>query len=215
MPKLLLALALTVGVTWTLTPGDQRRNVWEQQYKDRTAADMAAQFESDRRPVYRHRRDIVALLDLSPGQTLAEVGAGSGFLSRLASREVGAAGRVIATELDAKMVDYMNARAEAEGLANVRAVLATPDDAGLDRGSMDAVLIVNTYSFFDRPRAMMSSVARAMKPGALLVIVDFPAGQGRGVDPASVIQTAEAAGFAFVDRRSVVPSHFALRFRKR
>ena len=176
---------------------------------------MARQFESEGRPVYRHRADIIKLLDLAPGLAVAEIGAGSGFLSRMAGPIVAPSGRVVATELDPKMVAYMNDRAKAEGLSNVRAILGRVNAAGLDPLSMDVIVIVNTYSFFDQPDTMMRSIAGALKPGGLLVIVDFPPSNAEGTDPQDVIATASASGLTFVDRSGVVPSHFALRFRKK
>lgn len=214
-PTLLTFAIVPCLVAIASLPQARPKNIWEQQYKDRTAVDMATQFESEGRPVYRHRANIIKLLDLAPGLAVAEVGAGSGFLSRLAGRDVGPTGRVIATELDPKMVAYMNDRAKAENLPNVRAILGRVNGTGLDPASMNVVVIVNTYSFFDQPDTMMRSVAGALKPGGLLVIVDIPPSNGEGVDPQSVISTAAASGLVLVDRSSVVPSHFALRFRKK
>lgn len=215
MTRTLLGFAVvTYLASMASLPQARPKNIWEQQYKDRTAVDMAAQFENEGRPVYRHRADIIKLLDLAPALAVAEIGAGSGFLSRLAGRIVGPTGHVIATELDPKMVAYMNDRAKAEGLPNVRAIQGRVNAAGLDPLSMDVVVIVNTYSFFDQPDTMMRSIAGALKPGGLLVIVDFPPAN-EGTDPQSVISTAAASGLVFIDRSGVVPSHFALRFRKK
>src|SRR5690349_24524705 len=96
----------------------QSRNVWEQQYKTRSAAEMAAEFESPSRPVFRYRVAIASLLELKPGMVAAEIGAGSGFVARLMAGLVGPTGKVIATELEPSMVAYMNERARAEGLQN-------------------------------------------------------------------------------------------------
>ena len=193
---------------------DRTRNIWEAQYKDRSAVEMARQFESASRPVYRHRGDIIKLLDLRPGMSAAEVGAGSGFLSRLMTQQVGPSGQVIATELDMKMVTYMNERAKAEGISNLRAVAGRIDATGLETDSMDVIAVVNTYSFFDRPDQMMRSISSAIKPAGLVLIVDFHRSPDQGTDPQAVIKTATAARLTFIDRSDVIPSHFALRFRK-
>jgi precorrin-6B methylase 2 len=198
---------------------ERPRNIWEQQYRDRSAADLAAQFEDSSRPVFRHRAEIVRLLDLRPGMVVAEVGAGSGFLSRMIAERVAPGGRVIATELDDKMVTYMNERARAEGLSNFSAIRGLTASTGLARGSTDAILIVNTYSFFDRPDEMLRSVSDALERGGLLVMVDFPrashAAAAEGADPDQVVAVAAAAGLDEVDRSSAIPGHYAIRFRKR
>ena len=132
----------------------------------------------------------------------------------MAAKAIGPTGRATATELDPKMVAFMNDRAKAEGLSNFTATAARTDSTGLPTASADAVLIVNTYSFFDRPQEMLGSVAQSMRPGALLVIVDFPPSDGSGSAPDAVVATAKAAGLSAVDRHDVVPGHYLLRFRK-
>jgi predicted methyltransferase len=196
---------------------EKARNVWEEQYRARSAAEMAAQFESPTRPIYRHRADIVELLQLKPGMSVAEIGAGSGFLSLLMAEKVLPSGKVVATELDEKMVSFMNARARTHRLTNFNAMRGQTTSTGLAPASMDAITLVNTYSFFDRPDAMLRSIKKSLKPGGLLLIVDFPrAGQGNqieGVSPADVIAAVTKAGFEYLDNSAVVPGHYALRFR--
>lgn len=210
-----------VAFTFSVNVGyeQSQRNIWERQYADRSAEAMAAQFENPSRPVFRHRADIVALLDLRPGMAVAEIGAGSGFLSRMIAQKVGPSGRVVATELDDKMVSYMNRRAAKEALTNFTAVKGAPTATGLQPRSVDAVVIVNTYSFFDRPGEMLQSVARSLRPRGLLVIVDFPReGTGRtatGVNATDVIRTAAETGFSLLDESSAIPQHYALRFQYR
>ena len=158
------------------------------------------------------------MLQLEPGMRVAEIGAGSGFLARLMAAAVGPAGGVIATELDPKMVEYMNARAQQENLANFRAIVGQSGGAGLEPASVDAVAMVNAFSFFDKPKEMLASIDAALKPGGLMLIVDFPReGQGAsqaGIDADDVIALAAAAGFKRQDEINVVPGHYALRFRR-
>jgi ubiquinone/menaquinone biosynthesis C-methylase UbiE len=157
------------------------------------------------------------LMELKPGMTAAEIGAGSGFLSRVIAQQVGPGGRVIATELDDKMVAYLNERAKAEGLTNFAALKGETASSGLEPASVDAIAMVNTYSFFDRPKEMLQSAVKALKPGGLLLIVDIPqtgSGASRsGVEAEDVIAAATAAGLSPAGESAVVPGHYALRFR--
>jgi ubiquinone/menaquinone biosynthesis C-methylase UbiE len=158
-------------------------------------------------------------MQLKPGMTAAEIGAGSGFLARMMAQQVGASGKVIATELDQRMVAYLIDRARADGLTNFTAVQGGPTSTGLDPSSVDAVAVVNTYSFFDRPKEMMQSIAQAVRPGGLLLIVDVPR-TGSGADAAGaeaedVIASAAAAGFTLQDESAVVPGQYAIRFRRK
>ena len=209
--------SLMIASSVTVATQEKTRNVWEQQYRDRSAAEMAAQFESPTRPVYRHRADIVELLQLKPGMSVAEIGAGSGFLSLLIAEKVLPSGKVIATELDEKMVLFMNDRARRHQLTNFRAIRGQTASTGLAPASLDAITLVNTYSFFDRPDDMLRSIKKSLKPSGLLLIVDFPrTGQGaqaEGLSPDDVRATVVKAGFEYLDNSSVVPGHYALRFR--
>jgi ubiquinone/menaquinone biosynthesis C-methylase UbiE len=215
MPALLFSLVTSLMLCSGLL---QTRNIWEQQYKTHSPEEMAAQFESASRAVFRYRVAIVSLLRLKPGMTAAEIGAGSGFLARLIANQVGPDGKVIATELDSSMVAYMNERARAEGLKNFVAVQGQPSSTGLDAASIEAAAVVNTFSFFDHPRDMLQSLATALKPGGLLLIVDSPReGQGTsqtGIDADDVVALATAAGFERIDEIGIVPGEYALRFRR-
>jgi arsenite methyltransferase len=215
---ILRALLIVTLVSAPALGQERPRNIWAEQYRGRRPADLAAQFENPSRPVYRHRADIVRLLELRPGMTVAEIGAGSGFLSRMIAESVMPTGKAVATELDEAMVRYMNERARAEGRTNFTAIRGVPTSTGLEPKSMDAILIVNTFSFFDQPEAMMRSVSEALKAGGRVLIVDFPrAGSppnAEGVDPTTVIGTAARVGLTKVGESSVVPGHFAITFQK-
>lgn len=195
------------------------RNTWAAQYATGSAESFAAKFEEPNREIFRYRAAIVGLMQLKPGMTAAEVGAGSGFMARFMVTKVGADGRVFANELEPKMVEYMKARAAKEELANFTVVQGQPKSAGFAPGSVDAVALVQTFSFLDHPEEMLKSLNEALKPKGLLLVVDFPR-EGAppaapGMDAEEVIPMAEAAGFARVGENGVVPGHYALVFRKK
>jgi ubiquinone/menaquinone biosynthesis C-methylase UbiE len=213
-----IALIVLVSGTPSVAAQEPKKNIWEEQYKTRTPEAMAAEFESTTRAVFRYRVAIVGLMELKPGMTAAEIGAGSGFLARMMAEQVGPTGKAIATELDRRMVDYMNARAQAEGLRNFSAVQGQPTSSGLAPRSVDAVALVNVLSFFDRQREMLQSIAASLKPGGLMLVVDLPReGQGTsetGIDADEVVALATTAGFERVNENGIVPGHYAIRFRK-
>jgi len=72
---ILRAAFLISALTPMLFAQDSVRNVWARQYRERSAADIAAQFEQPSRPVFRERETIIRLLDLRPGMVVAEIGA--------------------------------------------------------------------------------------------------------------------------------------------
>jgi cyclopropane fatty-acyl-phospholipid synthase-like methyltransferase len=218
MPRPTLILWLLGCLSFSGASPQQPNRVWEEQYRTKTTEQMVAQFENPARPVFRYRTAIVSMLQLKPGMSVAEIGAGSGFLARLIAAAVAPDGRVTATELDATMVDHMNARAKAENLANFRAIAGQPIATALEPASVDAIAVVDTFSYFDNPREMLASINSALKPGGLMLVVDVPReGQGAsqaGIDAEDVIAQASAAGFKRQDEINVVPGHYALRFRR-
>jgi ubiquinone/menaquinone biosynthesis C-methylase UbiE len=212
------AAAVLLAVSPLASPQDPPKRVWQQQYKDASAEQMAGHLESAERPVFRYRVALLGLMQLKPGMAAAEVGAGSGFFARMMAKAVGPGGRVVATELDERMVAYMNERARAEGLENFTAKAGGVDSTRLDPASLDALAMVNTYSYLDRPQEVLRSAVAALRPGGLLLIVDYPrSGDGdqqSGVEAEDVIAAAREAGLAPAGENGIVPGHFALRFRK-
>src|SRR5262245_35006757 len=110
---MLRALILALVVTQS---APSVRNTWQKEYARSTAESFALKFEEPSRPLFRYRAAITGLMQIKTGMTVAEVGAGSGYLARFIAEKVGPEGRVIANELEPKMVAYMTERAAKEGI---------------------------------------------------------------------------------------------------
>ncbi|MEX1128172.1 MAG: class I SAM-dependent methyltransferase [Vicinamibacterales bacterium] len=205
---LLLAQAAAVSV----------RNTWPEAYAKKDAAAFAAEFEEPSRALFRYRAAMTGLMQVKPGMTVGEVGAGSGYLSRYIAEKVGPAGHVYANELENKMVAYMKDRAAREGFVNFTAVKGTATSTGFEPASLDAVAAVYAFSFFDDREAMLKSMHASLTPGGVMLIVDLPSEQVGsamvGIDADDVTKQATAAGFIYVRENGVVPGHYALIFRK-
>lgn len=214
-----MTLAHLAVLALLMAAQDVPRAALEQQYKEKSAAEMAAWFEQETRPVYRYRTAIASLLQLKPGMSAAEIGAGSGFVARELATQVGPSGQVVAVEIEPKMVAWINERAKADGLAHLSAIQGRADAVPVAPASMDGVLMVNTFSYLAQPDAILESSAAALKPAGVLVIVDFPLeGSGAtraGIDADEVVRMAAAAGFERIGESSIVPGQYALRFRLR
>jgi ubiquinone/menaquinone biosynthesis C-methylase UbiE len=195
------------------------RNVWEKEYAKGDAASFAARFEEPSRALFRYRAAMTGLMQVKPGMTVAEVGAGSGYLARYLAEKVGPEGKVIANELEPKMVAYMNERAAKDGLKNFRAIQGQPASTGFESSSIDAMASVYAFSFFDQPEAMLKSMYESLKPNGLLLLVDSPREglekSSPGLDAEEVVALATAAGFTRERENGVVPGHYALIFRKK
>jgi SAM-dependent methyltransferase len=115
----------------------------------------------------------IAALDVRPGQTVADIGAGSGYYTLRLAEIVGARGRVYATDIQPEMLALIRKKIEAKTIRNVDVVLGTPTDARLPAGSIDLALMVDVYHELAQPQIFLQSVKRALKPDGRLVLIEF------------------------------------------
>src|ERR671918_2275940 len=145
-------------------------------------------------------------LALKPGMSVADVGAGRGELTVALAAEVGSGGRVFSTEIDPEAVRQIRAAVAAAGLANVTVVQAQARDANLPTDCCDAVLLRRVYHHLTHPAETNASLLRALRPGGLLAVIDFPPpffiGRGSlGVPAQSVVDEVTASGFEMLQLR--------------
>ncbi len=130
-------------------------------------------FQGESREVFVERKRIVEALALSPGMTVADIGAGTGIFLPAFDREVGPAGRVYAVDISPKFLEHLRERIERENLAHVEVVKALEDSVELPAASVDLAFVCDTYHHFEYPRSTLSSLHTAIRPGGSLVVVDF------------------------------------------
>ena len=119
------------------------------------------------------RYKIVSAMGIDRGQSVADIGAGTGaFLTALAEA-VGPGGRVYATDISAPFVERIATRAKAGGIDWVEARLSGERSADLPANSIDKALICDVYHHFEYPRSMMNSLAKALKPDGEVILIDF------------------------------------------
>lgn len=116
---------------------------------------------------------LVKALKLKPGEVVADIGAGSGVITRLLARAVTPKGKVYAVDIQEEMLSRLVKGMKAEGITNVEPVLGTEDDPGLKPDSVDLAIMVDVYHEFAYPWEMTSKLARALKPGGRLVFVEY------------------------------------------
>ncbi len=117
---------------------------------------------------------LVALLELTPGASIADVGAGFGAWTVQFSRWTGSDGRVYATDIGDRQLEALREIAEREGLSNVTVVEGAADATNLPPACCDGILVRDAFHHFTEPEAMILSLAAALKPGGRLAIIDFP-----------------------------------------
>ena len=124
---------------------------------------------------------VMDLLKITPGKTVADIGAGSGWFTVRAARRVGSGGTVLAEDINPQAIQYIDDRAKKEQLANVRTLLGTPDDPKLSPASVDAVLLLKVYHEIAHPVPFMRDVRAALRPGGRVGVIDRN-GNGSGTD---------------------------------
>lgn len=163
------------------------------------AEKWAKVFDDPARDAWQKPADLVAALAIVPGSTVADVGAGTGYLAPHLARAVGPEGKVILLDVEASLVQHMDERIRREGLTGVEARLSGSSAAALQPAEADLVLLLDVaHHIADRP-AWFRALRDGVKPGGRVAIIDFKEGElpvGPPPDhrlPADTL-TAELAG---------------------
>lgn len=182
-------------------------------------------FEVESREVYHARDAVLKACQITPGESIADIGAGTGFYSQLFARATGWDGWVYSVDIAPNFLQHIAARATADGIENLTPVLGTDVSVRLPSESVDLVFTCDTYHHFENPPATLASIRRALKPGGRFVVIDFERipGQSREfilghvrAGKETFRSEIEAAGFEFVDEVEMddFEENYLLRFRK-
>ena len=124
---------------------------------------------------------LAELMQWKPGTIAADIGAGDGRYTFAAAEVVGAAGKVYATEIDAKKLEELRAEVAKRKLQNVIVVESKEADTSLPAACCDAIFLRRVYHHLTKPAEFDAALVRSLKPGEQLAIIDFPARSG--LDP--------------------------------
>jgi ubiquinone/menaquinone biosynthesis C-methylase UbiE len=153
-------------------------------------------FESPGRDKRLQIDRVMDILGISPGKSVADIGAGSGWFSTRAASRVGKSGTVFAVDINPAAIRYIDDRIRKEKLHNVQAVLSKPDDPMLPRNSVNSVLILKTYHEFEHPVALLQNLRASLRPGARVGIIERNGnGEDHGVARDVVIREVTSAGY--------------------
>jgi ubiquinone/menaquinone biosynthesis C-methylase UbiE len=183
---------------------------------------FARRFDDPARDAWQMPDEVIRRLALLPGQVVVDLGSGTGyFVGRLASA-VGPKGRVLALDVEPKMVAHVKERAAKAGLTNVESRQVALDDPGLAAGSVNRVLIVNTWHHIDRRVDYAKKLARALAPKGEIWVVDFtlesdlgPPAKHRLTAQQVVSELEQAALDAAVIEPEGLPKQYLVRARLR
>jgi ubiquinone/menaquinone biosynthesis C-methylase UbiE len=123
-------------------------------------------------------RKLADLLDWTPGQVIAEIGAGEGQMSFFAADRVGPAGHVYTTELDDKKLEHLKQEVARRKLQNITVLKADPIGTNLPDNCCSSIFMRRVYHHLRDRAATDAALLRALKPGGLVAVVDFAPHRG-------------------------------------
>ncbi len=164
-------------------------------------------FEGESREIYVRRHEIVAASGVKLGMTVADVGAGTGFMAILFAKQVGSSGKVIAAELSKPFAAAIAQRAKNEGVQNLSTVWSTQIDTGLPADSVDIVFTSDVYHHIEQVAVILKSIRRALRVGGRFIVVDFE--RIPGVSSQSTLDHVRAGKETVIEE--VVAAGFRLR----
>lgn len=112
-------------------------------------------------------------LQLKSGMVVADVGAGTGYMSLKMAARVGPKGKVYAEDVQPDMLEKVRANAAKAKLANVETIQGTYTDPKLPAGKMDLVILVDVYHEFSEPQKMLQGIRASLKPDGRLVLLEY------------------------------------------
>jgi predicted methyltransferase len=157
-------------------------------------------FEAPGRDAKLHINDVMDILGVEPGRTVADIGAGSGWFTVRAAKRVTNTGEVYAVDINPEAIDYINNRVHKEQLKNVKTILSKPDNLELPADSINAVLFLKAYHEVANPVLLMRNLRVSLKPGARVGIIERNGnGADHGIEKQVVLREAGEAGFRLLE----------------
>jgi arsenite methyltransferase len=210
--SMLRLLCVSVGFAMLLT-------AQQHTHMQHSAEEYAKVLDDPERDSWQKPDEVVRALGLKPGAVVADLGAGTGYFTVRFARPVGPKGRVLAVDIDPKLLERVRDRALSLKLTNVETVLATADDPKIRAGSVDVIFICDVIHHIENRPAYYKLLGKALKPGGRLAIVDFhkrpmPVGPSIEMKIARVdlIREVTANGFRLVGEHTMLPHQYFLIF---
>ena len=185
-----------------------------------SADSWAKEFDDPARDAWQRPAEVVALLAITPGMTVADIGAGTGYFLPHLSRAVGPSGVVLALDIEPDMVRYMRERAAREGLANVRPEVVAGDDPHLPPAGVHRILIVDTWHHIPDRVSYAGKLRAGLAEGGMIAVVDFTKEADRGpprehrLAPEEVVAELARAGLTASIAREELPDQYVVLARR-
>lgn len=169
--------------------------------------------------------DIVSThFHIKPGDVVADFGAGSGYFVPALARATGGSGKVYACEIQKNLVETIGNVVRQQGLSNVDPLwcdLEEPQGIKIADAAVDVGVMVNTLFQVEDAKTAVSEIARTLRSGGNLFIIDWTESfAGLGPQPDDIVpetaarSVAEAAGFQFVRSFDAGDHHYGVALQK-
>ncbi|NOJ81105.1 class I SAM-dependent methyltransferase [Myxococcus xanthus] len=158
---------------------------------------VQASYDQSRQPAR-----FIAALGITPGQRIADVGAGLGYFTQRLSEAVGPAGQVVATDINDESLKRLRARMSERKNVVVRKV--EPDEPGLEPGAYDLILLSEVDHFLSDRVAYLTRLRLALTPNGRIAVTHL-----RAMRP-PLAAAAQQAGYSIVSEYDGLPDHYLL-----
>jgi ubiquinone/menaquinone biosynthesis C-methylase UbiE len=160
----------------------------------------------------REAQTVMDLAGISPGMTVADIGAGDGYYTVRLAERVGERGRVLAQDIDAGALSRLGSRVERERLDNVSIKPGDVDDPRLPANSFHRIFMVHMYHEIGEPYAFLWRMRPALRAGGQVIVVDVDRPTDRhGIPPKLLFCEFEQLGFRLVEfvRKPEIAGYYA------
>lgn len=166
---------------------------------------------------------MVEALRFREGEVVADIGCGSGYVSRKIAKKIGPGGTVYGVDIQPEMLELLAKRMAMFRIGNVKPVLGETADPKVPPASCDTMIMVDVYHEFDQPYEMMRAMIAGLKPGGRIVFVEFrkedPQVPIKEVHKMSEAQVRKEMGvhpeMEFAENIAVLPRQHLIIFRKK
>ena len=139
----------------------------------RFPASQAQRLDNPERLVWLPPADVIGVLAVHTGETIADVGAGTGYFSLPLSNAVGAAGKVYAIDGQSEMLAWLKLKLDLTALTNVELILAEAGQTGLAASSCDLFFLANLWHEIEDRVAVLWEARRVLRMGGRVAILDW------------------------------------------
>ncbi len=186
--------------------------VQHQHHAPGSADEYIRVLEDPQRDAWQKPHEVVMALELKPDEAIADIGAGSGYFTRRFAMH---AGKVYAVDIDPKLLE----KTMKDAPKNVESVLAAPDDPKLPPASVDTIFFCDVLHHIANRGAYYQKLAKALKPGGRIVIIDFykkklPVGppESMKISEEEIVAELKSAGFRQTRSFDFLPYQYFLTF---